>query len=195
VNKKIKLLASVIAAGMICTACGSKNGITSTQDTSSDSAQVTQAESDKETKSTEPVTISQQEEESSEQSKQTPAGTMASKAKEYILNGQNDKPEAGKWNWSESFLNQVNMDEVYQQYLSAGGKADDVESFVKYLSENAPVPKNWKSLFETDLLNSYGEKASKYVLLENELYQVYVKKDGSEIPYVVVNARTGYYHG
>lgn len=332
-NKKLKLMTAVVAAGLITTACGNTNGRTDTTDGPSDSAQVTQAESGKESETTAPVTIVQSEEsgeeskgaESSKDSKgfygdwkvtkrageskiyalseeeissfigttftygdgvykngsdeieitsyeegletadqfysdfsiqltdigiekdsvptvsleaksnffganiyvkdkdtlvilyegvffeavrdaqtvrlgqssdQTKTeGGMASKAKEYILNGQEDKPEAGKWNWSQSFLDQVNIEQVYEKYISAGGSAEDIESFVKYLSENAPVPKNWKTLFEADLLNSYGEKPSKYELLENDLYQVYVKKDGAEVPFVVVNAKTGYYHG
>lgn len=332
-NKQLKLMTAVVAAGFISTACGNTNGITDTTDGAFDSAQMTQEESGKESETTAPVTIVQSEEnseksqgsessndskpfygdwkvtkrvgeskiyalseeeissfigtlftygdgvykngsdeieitsyeegietadqfysdfsvqladigikkdsvptvsleaksnffganiyvkdkdtliilyegvffevvrdsqsvslgQSSDQAKA--AGGLTSKAKEYILNGQNDKPEAGKWNWSESFLNQVNIDEVYRQYISAGGSAEDIESFVKYLSENAPVSRNWKSLFEADLLNAYGEKASKYELLENDYYQVYVKKDGSEVPFVVVNAKTGYYHG
>lgn len=43
-NKKINLMTAVIAAGLICTACGNTNGIKDTREASSDSAQVTQPE-------------------------------------------------------------------------------------------------------------------------------------------------------
>ncbi len=122
-------------------------------------------------------------------------GDMVQKVKEYLLHGQNDKPEADKLKWSETFLNQVDIDAVYRQYLSSGGKADDVERFAEYLTQNAPVPDNWKALFEADLMKSYGVKASRYTLIQDDLYQVYVNMDGTEVPYVAVNPRTGYYHG
>lgn len=120
---------------------------------------------------------------------------MAQKVKDYILNGQNDKPDAQKLKWSEAFLIQVDFKTVYPAYLSAGGKADDVQSFAQYLSQNAPVPGNWKELFEADLMKEYNKKASRYELIQDNLYQVYVQDNGSEVRYVVVNARTGYFHG
>lgn len=120
---------------------------------------------------------------------------IAQKTKDYLLNGQNNKPEAGKLQWSETFLNQVNIDAVYQSYISAGGKAGDIQSFAKYLTENAPIPSNWKTLFEADLWKGYSVKPSRYEPLENNVYQVYVKINGSEVPYVTVRARTGYFHG
>lgn len=120
---------------------------------------------------------------------------IALKTKDYLLRGQNNKPEVQKLNWSEAFLNQTDLDSVYQKYISAGGKEGDVKAFAEYLTKNAPVLKNWKELFEAALLKTYGEKASRYESLPNDFYQVYVKKNGSEVPFVVVNARTGYYHG
>lgn len=120
---------------------------------------------------------------------------IAQKTKDYILNGQGDIPEASKLQWSPTFLNQVNIDAVYKEYIAKGGKADDIKSFAKYLTENAPVPSNWKTMFEADLQKAYGEKVSRYESLQNNLYQAYVVKDGKEVPYVAVNARTGYFHG
>lgn len=120
---------------------------------------------------------------------------ITQKTKDYILNGQNDKPEADKVKWSETFLNEVNIDDVYQQYLSAGGTEDDIQSFALYLTVNAPILDNWQDLVATDLLNAYDEKISHIEHLQDDLYQVYINKDGSEVPYVVVNARTGYFHG
>jgi len=118
-----------------------------------------------------------------------------SEIKEYIMNGQGDKPEEEKLNWSESFLNKVDLNSVYKDYISSGGNADDIESIAKYLTLNAPVPENWKELFEADLLEAYGQKVSKYEQLQDNLYQVYVKNESADVPYVVVNTRTGYYHG
>lgn len=120
---------------------------------------------------------------------------IAQKTREYILKGQSGKYAADQLKWSEAFLNQVDIDAVYQAYISGGGKADDIERFAEYLTQNAPVPENWKELFEADLSKEYGEKVSRYEALQDDLFQVYVKKEGSDVPYVVVNARTGYFHG
>jgi hypothetical protein len=111
------------------------------------------------------------------------------------LNGQDNKSEAEKIKWSETFLNQVNIDDVYQEYLSTGGTADDIQSFAQYLTLNAPILDNWEELAATDLLNTYDEKISHIEHLQDNLYQVYIKIDGSDVPYVVVNSRTGYFHG
>lgn len=123
------------------------------------------------------------------------AGDIAQKTKDYILNGQGDKPEAEKLKWRESFLNAVDMKDAYEKYLASGGKTDDVQGFAQYLTLNAPVPENWEALTTKDLMSTYGEKVSKITHLEDNLYQIYVIKDGSEVPYVVVNSRTGYFHG
>ncbi len=45
------------------------------------------------------------------------------------------------------------------------------------------------------MLAQYDVMPSRYEALENEYYQVYVTIDGEEVPYVGVNARTGYFHG
>lgn len=60
---------------------------------------------------------------------------------------------------------------------------------------NAPISSNWEKLFEKDLYDIYGEKVVRLEHLEDDLYQAYIKKDGAEIPYVVVSSRTGYFHG
>lgn len=123
------------------------------------------------------------------------SNNIAEKTKDYILGGQGDIPEASKLQWSPTFLNQVDIDAVYKEYLAKGGKANDIAAFAKYLTENAPVPSNWKTLFEADLQKEYGEKVSRYESLGGNLYQAYVIKDGKEVPYVAVNSRTGYFHG
>ncbi|MBP3038505.1 hypothetical protein J9303_03190 [Bacillaceae bacterium Marseille-Q3522] len=165
------------------TAGSEQKNNSSNSDSTPGGTQINQTAADKPSNSTESTTDTLDEK------------AIVSETKEYIIHGQNDKPEAGKLKWSSTFLDQVNIEAVYQQYISASGKADDIESFAKYLTENAPVSVNWKEMFEADLLKAYGEKVSKYELLQDNLYQVYVKKDGTDIPYVVVNARTGNFHG
>ena len=50
-------------------------------------------------------------------------------------------------------------------------------------------------MFKEEINGTYGEKISKVEYLEGDLYTAYVVKDGKEVPYVTVNARTGYFHG
>lgn len=121
--------------------------------------------------------------------------SMAQKTKDFILTGQQDRPEADQYHWTKEFLNLLDMESLYQDYIAAGGKADDVESFAEYLTQNAPVPDNWKEMFEAAFAQAYGEKITKYEKIQNTFYQVYVEMDGSEVPYIVVDSRTGYYHG
>ncbi|WP_315078528.1 hypothetical protein [uncultured Clostridium sp.] len=113
----------------------------------------------------------------------------------YIINGQENKPEAEKIKWSKTFLNKVDIENLYKQYMKNGGKADDLEKFADYMTLNAPIPNDWEKLFEKDLYDTYGEKVVRLEHLQDDLYQAYIKKDGVEIPYVVVSSRTGYFHG
>ena len=120
---------------------------------------------------------------------------ITEKIKNYIINGQEYKPEAQKIKWSKTFLNRVDIESLYKQYIDNGGQADDLESFANYMTLNTPIPSDWKDLFEKDLYDKYGEKVVKLEHLNDDLYQAYIVKDGSEIPYVVVSSRTGYFHG
>lgn len=120
---------------------------------------------------------------------------ITEKIKEYIINDQEDKPEAEKIKWSKTFLNRVDIKSLYKQYIVNGGNADDVESFARYMTLNAPIPKDWEDIFKKDLYDTYGEKAVRLEPLQDNLYQAYVIKEGKEVPYVVVSARTGYFHG
>lgn len=120
---------------------------------------------------------------------------MVEKTKDFILVGQKDRPEAGQYHWTEEFLNLLDMESLYVDYVAAGGEADAVEGFAAYLTQNAPVPENWKEMFEAAFAEAYGLKVVKYELIQDTFYQVYVEMDGTVVPYVVVDARTGYYHG
>lgn len=120
---------------------------------------------------------------------------ISEKVKNYIINGQENKSEAGKIKWSKTFLDQVDIESLYNQYITTGGNADDIEKFADYMTLNAPIPNDWEKLFEKDLYDMYGEKVVRLEHLEGDLYQAYIKKDEAEIPFVVVSSRTGYFHG
>ncbi|MCR3758714.1 hypothetical protein KYB31_06855 [Clostridium felsineum] len=115
--------------------------------------------------------------------------------KDYILNGQQNLPEAKKIKWSKTFLDKVDINELYSKYIASGGNGKDVRGFAEYITANAPIQSNWKDLFNEDLSSIYGEKAVKLVHLDGDFYQAYVNKDGKEVRFVVVSARTGYFHG
>ena len=61
--------------------------------------------------------------------KVSPEHNVTEKIKNYIINGQENKPEAQKIKWSKTFLNQVDIESLYKQYIANGGNADDLESF------------------------------------------------------------------
>ena len=114
---------------------------------------------------------------------------------DFILNGQQELPEAERILWSESFLKALDFAPLYESYLAAGGDGGDEKAFASYITENAPIPENWKALFEQDLLNGYGKTVERYEELDNDMYQVYVIINNESVPYVAVNCRTGWYHG
>ena len=118
------------------------------------------------------------------------------KVKDYIINGQNNLSSAERLNWSKRFLDQVDLKTLYNEYISSGGNTNNVEDFAKYITLNAPPPSNWQELFEEDYYDLYGKKIqpSKFTSLGDNLYQVYINQNGSEVPYVVVSSRTGYFH-
>ena len=76
----------------------------------------------------------------SEPTETTPAATsteapaVISDTKDYLLHGQEDKIQAEKLHWNEVFLNQEDIQAVYDEYIAGGGKADDVLSFAQYLT-------------------------------------------------------------
>ena len=78
---------------------------------------------------------------------------------------------------------------------TTGGEVEDVSGVAAYITANAPIADNWQEMFEKEINSTYGEKISKVEYLEGGLYTAYVIKDGKEVPYVTVNARTGYFHG
>lgn len=120
---------------------------------------------------------------------------IITEVKDYILNGQKDKPEALKLKWSKTFLDEVNIESLYKDFLASGGKKDSLEDFAKYITESAPILNNWEELFKKDVYGTYQEEIVSIKHLEGDLYEGSIMKDGVETPYVVVSSRTGYYHG
>ena len=116
-------------------------------------------------------------------------------ARDYILNGQQDQPEALKLKWSKTFLNETDVESLYNDFLASSSKKDDVQEFAKYITENAPILDNWEELFKKDVYETYNEKIISVKHLEDDLYEGSIIINGTETPYVVVSARTGYYHG
>lgn len=131
----------------------------------------------------------------SKQTENIDMNEVVEKVKNYIINGQNDKPEALKLKWSEAFLNNVNIESLANEYVAQGGSLDNIEELADYITLNAPIMANWEELFKKDLYDKYGKEVTKIEFLEGDLYEAYVNEDGSEVPYVVVSARTGYFHG
>lgn len=153
-----------------------------------------------------PASISEQEEteenpDNTSEEKNSPSNdtiieeNISDKVKNYIINGQENKSEAQKIKWSNTFLNKVDIESLNKQYISSGGSVDNLEDLAKYITLNAPIPSDWEKLFEKDLYDLYGEEVIRLEYLEGDLYQAYIKKDGAEVPYVVVSSRTGYFHG
>ncbi|MBL4930604.1 hypothetical protein [Clostridium paridis] len=122
---------------------------------------------------------------------------ITKKVKDYINGDQGNKPEYQKMHWSKTFLNKVDFVTLYKNYLNNGGKKGDVESFAAYITLNAPIQSDWQEMFKKDLYDTYGEKVVRIekVQGDGDVYQAYIMKDGKEVPYVGVYARTGYFHG
>ena len=120
---------------------------------------------------------------------------ISEKVKNYILNGQGDKPEAQKLNWSKSFLEKADMNSLYEKYKAKGGNSNDVKAFAEFITLNAPEPSNWQELAKKDIADAYGQTISRFEHISGDQYRAYIKVDGVEKPFVSVSARTGYFHG
>ena len=121
---------------------------------------------------------------------------ITEKVKEYIRNGQGNKLET-HLKWSLAFLNRVDIESLYKQYIANGGygrHAEDLELFTGYMYLNAPIPSDWEDLFKKDLYDEYGVKVVRLKHLNGDFYQAYIVHNGSEIPYATVSSRTGYFH-
>lgn len=201
--RKIKLCALFLIIFLAACAPNSSKSTSTSKDNNNKSVEATTnnngtAQTSNNTSQTASSSTSQTKSSSSSSSTSTTTNSgqsIAEKVKAYILTGQENKPEAQKIKWSKTFLDKVDIDSLYKKYTANGGKSDDLDSFADYITKNAPIPSDWKDLATKDINDTYGEKAVRFESLGNDLYQVYINKDGSEKPYVVVSARTGYFHG
>lgn len=207
-----KIVISLLIATMFLTACSLGNSKDKSETNNKSDKETTENISDinkeKDTTVNEEDTVNKDESnEGEEESNQTNSNNtsqningvasidISEKVKDYIIIGQNDKSEAEKYKWSTRFLNEVDIESLYDEYISAGNNGENIEDFAKYITLNAPILSNWEDLFKEDLKDTYGEEVVKLEPLEGDLYQAYVNKDGSEVPFVVVSSRTGYFHG
>ncbi|MDD3225001.1 MAG: hypothetical protein PHX70_09945 [Clostridium sp.] len=120
---------------------------------------------------------------------------ISEKVKDYILNDQQNVSQAQQIKWSKTFLDQVDIKSLYKKYTANGGNANDIQSFAQYITANAPIQNNWQDMFKKDAYNIYKQKIVKLEYLGNDLYQAYIEQNGSQVPFVVVSSRTGYFHG
>lgn len=79
---------------------------------------------------------------------------------------------------------------------SAAESAVPAEDAVDTTADSADSQDDaWKADFEKSLEENYDVTPEHYEDLGDGLYQVYVEIDGESVPYVVVDSRTGEYHG
>ncbi len=96
--------------------------------------------------------------------------------KNYIIKGQDNKSEAEKLKWSKTFLDALDINSLYSEYLLSGGIADDIEELAYYTTENAPIPSDWEEMFKKDLYEKYGENLVKVEPLEMTCIKLILKK-------------------
>ena len=192
--KRLGLVFMVFVLTITTTACSSTKPTNSSNGTNNPSAITSPQPSNENTPATPsptvtPSTSAQPSSSSVENNKHSAMVT------DYIINGQGNIPESDKLSWSKTFLKQVDIESLYKQYIANGGNANDLKQFAIYMAQNAPIPSNWEALFEKDLYDALGKKVTRLEHLQGDRYQAYVVIDGSEVPYVVVSSRTGYFHG
>lgn len=201
-----KSMICLLVATMLLSACSLKDSQDTNNSTKNDKVNEVAIEDDDKkdtTENTEDVANENQtasnsnnaSEEINKPSDNISEDNISEKVKDYILNGQEDKSEAEKLKWSNAFLNQVDIEALYNQYISEGGNAEDIKKIAEYITTNAPIQDDWEELFKKELFDVYGQEVVKLEHLEGDVYQAYVNIDGSEVPYVTVSARTGYFHG
>ena len=201
-----KSMICLLVATMLLSACSLKDSQDTNNSTKNDKVNEVAIEDDDKkdtTENTEDVANENQTESNSNNASEEinkpsdniSEDNISEKVKDYILNGQEDKSEAEKLKWSNAFLNQVDIEALYNQYISEGGNAEDIKKIAEYITMNAPIQDDWEELFKKELFDVYGQEVVKLEHLEGDLYQAYVNIDGSEVPYVTVSARTGYFHG
>ena len=188
-----KLLIYLLFSAFLLTACSLNKPANTEKKVDTNTKEVTNEESN--------TNLKEEDDKSKDSSETSQSNTnslnenISEKVKDYIINGQENKSEAEKLKWSKTFLNEVNIEDLYNKYINSGGNGENIQEFASYMTSNAPILTNWEDLFKKDLYDTYSEEVVKLEHLEGDLYQAYVNKDGSEVPFVVVSSRTGYFHG
>ena len=90
---------------------------------------------------------------------------------------------------TESVTESNTPDSTLQSEGSNTGKTEPAATEAKTSDDS------WKEEFEKTLYEEYGVVPDHYEYIGNDVYQVYVKIDGKIVPYVVVNWKTGDFHG
>ena len=100
---------------------------------------------------------------------------------------------------TESVTESNTPDSTLQSEGSNTGKTEPAATEAKTTEsqsqEGEPSDDSWKEEFEKTLYEEYGVVPDHYEYIGNDVYQVYVKIDGKIVPYVVVNWKTGDFHG
>jgi len=104
---------------------------------------------------------------------------------------------AGPHAWSPEFLDRIDLNKLYSDYVEDGNEPLEPEAFAQFVNENAPVMDGWEDLIVAHVQRESGHTIIRFEALEGSEvgYQAYVIYEGAEIPYITVNARTGWYHG
>ena len=193
-KRKILICLSLCAVLLMSCSTGNSDGSNKSTD---DKTTISESENSSTGESTEIVSNEDNTEKISENVEGTVTIEQPVKEEETLPDDNEiaDENMSQKVKWNARFLEEVDIDSLYNEYVANGGNAVDVEAVAKYVTENAPIPSNWQEMFKKEINSTYGEKISKVEYLEGDLYTAYVIKDGKEVPYVTVNARTGYFHG
>ena len=118
---------------------------------------------------------------------------MAQRVVAYILTGQGQVPEGDRLQWNESFLTQLNLEELYIHYLNGGNPRGDVVAFANFITEEAPIRPTWEIDIQLYMFRTHGTETTRFESLETGMYQAFTEENGIELPFAMVNPRTGHY--
>jgi len=112
---------------------------------------------------------------------------------DFLLNGQEEKSELERLNWNESFLNNLDLAAIHQQFVDGGADPDDVENFAVFLTQNAPISENWQQDFKAQMLAQHQVELTRFEPIGGDDFQTFTEQNGAEVPFAIVSSRTGYY--
>ena len=140
-KRKILICLSLCAVLLMSCSTGNSDGSNKSTD---DKTTISESENSSTGESTEKisenvegtVTIEQpiKEEETLPDDNEIADKNMSQKVKDYILLGQVEKPAAEQLKWNARFLEEVDIDSLYNEYVANGGNAVDVQAVAKYVT-------------------------------------------------------------